>query len=246
MIQLKVYMRWKNPVISWLNDLRHVFFPEVCPVCGRVLVEGEDTLCMECDALMPRTNFHLDSDNPLYYRLLSQHIPLDHAAAMFHYKTGNPYTRLITVTKYNDRPQLGFRMGAKYAAELLPTGFFTGVDILVPVPMHWWKQIRRGYNQATEIARGISKITGISVAGDALSASKHGTQTRRNAYQRLLNARKTYSVADIHAIAGKHIVLVDDVITTGATMVSICEAIRKQSPTTTISVVSLAHTYFQV
>ena len=226
----------------WMDDLRHLFFPEVCPVCGKALVEGEETLCLECDAAMPRTMFHLDSDNQLYYRLVSQHIPLVHAAAMFHYRGGNPYARLVTLTKYNNRPQLGYELGRKYAAELMPAGFFEGVEMLVPVPMHWWKELRRGYNQAMEIARGISAVTGLPVA-EALSASSHGTQTRRNAYQRLLNARKTYRVADTAAIAGRHVMLVDDVITTGATMVSICEAVRRQSPTTTLSVVALAHTY---
>lgn len=232
-------------VRGWLGDLRHLFFPEVCPVCGRALVDGEETLCLECDAAMPRTGFHLDPDNRLFYKLVSQHIPLVHAAAMFHYQTRNPYARLITLTKYNNRPQLGYEMGRKYAAELLPAGFFDGVEMLVPVPMHWWKQLRRGYNQAAEIARGICDVTGLPVV-EALSASSHGTQTRRNAYQRLLNARRTYRVADTDAIAGRHIMLVDDVITTGATMVSICEAVRRQSPSTTLSVVALANTYQRI
>lgn len=224
------------------DDLRHLFFPETCPVCARTLVEGEEAICLECDAAMPRTNYHLDSDNRLYYTLLSQHIPLVHAAAMFHYASSNPYSRLIVDAKYRNRPELSRAMGAKYAGEIISSGVFDDVDLLVPVPMHWWKQIRRGYNQAVEIASGISEVTGIPVV-EALVSRRHGSQTRRTAYERLLNARRTYSVADVGTIEGRHIMLVDDVVTTGATLVSCCEAVRRQSPSTRISVVALAATY---
>ena len=223
------------------GDVRHMFFPDVCAVCGRSLVEGEQTLCLECDAAMPRTGFHLDADNRLYYTLLSQHIPLVHAVSMFHYAASNPYSRIIVDTKYHDMPQLGRAMGRKYAAEIASSGVFDDVDMLVPVPMHWFKQLRRGYNQAYEIALGVADIAGLPVA-DVRASRRHGSQTRRRAYERLLNARRVYGVADVDAIAGRHIMLVDDVITTGATLVSCCEAVRRQSPSTRISVLTLAAT----
>lgn len=225
----------------WLGDLARLFFPPVCYVCGKPLVEGEEVMCLECSLGMPRTNYHLDADNPLHYKLLGR-VKFEKAAALFHYARNNPYSRLITVAKYNSHSEIVRFLGRTYASELQSAGFFNGVDLLVPVPMHWWKKVRRGYNQATEIAKGVSQVTGIEVC-EALKASSHSTQTRKNAYERLLNARETYRVVRADALENRHILLIDDVITTGATISTCAEIIHKEVPSARISVLALASTY---
>ncbi|MDE5826659.1 MAG: ComF family protein, partial [Duncaniella sp.] len=124
--------------------------------------------------------------------------------------------------------------------ELLQSGFFDGIDAIVPVPLHYFKRLSRGYNQAEEIALGLSSITDIPVI-DALSASFHTTQTRKTAHERLINARNVYKVKD-SSIDNLHILLVDDVITTGATILSCIESIKKVCPSTRVSIYSLAIT----
>ncbi len=226
---------------AWFDDMWRIFFPPVCWVCGRPLVEGEEVMCLTCDAGMPRTHYHLDYDNPLRYKLIG-HVPLVHAAAMFHYARNNPYSRFITKAKYNSHPEIARKLARLYASELLPAGFFAGVDLLVPVPMHWLKKVRRGYNQAEEIAKGIGEITGIAVC-EALRGARHGTQTRKSSYERLVNVRDTYRVENPEDLEGKHVMLVDDVVTTGATLLTCCEAIHRQVPSARLSVIALASTH---
>lgn len=225
----------------WWHDFINLFFPEVCVVCGRPLVAGEEKMCLVCDVKMPRTNFHLDPDNPLHYRLMGRR-PLERAAAMFHYSRNNPYSSIIVKAKYHGHPEISRTFGRRYAAELLSENFFDGVDALVPVPMHWWKKARRGYNQAEEIALGLSEVSGVPVIADAMKAARHSTQTRKDAAGRMENARRIYSVTDQDELEGKHIMLVDDVITTGATISACCEAINSVVTDCRISVIALAST----
>lgn len=225
----------------WWHDFVSLFFPEVCVVCGRRLVAGEEAVCLVCDCGMPRTGFHLDADNQLYYRLICRH-PLERAAAMMHYSRHSPYSSVIITAKYHGRPEIARIVGRRYAAELAPCGFFSGVDALVPVPMHWWKKARRGYNQAEVVAEGVSEATGIPVIHDAMRAARHATQTRKDAAGRMANARRIYSVCNPALLEGKHIMLVDDVITTGATITACCEAIHKSVENCRVSVLALAAT----
>ena len=96
-----------------------------------------------------------------------------------HYSRHSPYSSVIITAKYHGRPEIARIVGRRYAAEMAPCGFFSGVDALVPVPMHWWKKARRGYNQAEVVAEGVSEATGIPVIHDAMRAARHATQTRK-------------------------------------------------------------------
>lgn len=230
-----------SSVSHWGASLVNIIFPDVCTVCHRTLVQGEKHICLGCLMDLPRTNFHLTASNALTERLFSIGLPLERAASMFYYMRGNPYTALIHDTKYHGRPVVGRHMAAMYARELLPTGFFDDIDLIVPVPLHFLKQLGRGYNQAEEIADSIGETTGLPVIS-ALKANYHRSQTRKDAHARLRNALGTYSVRDVEALRDRHILLVDDVITTGSTILACMQAIKDTSPTTRISVYSLAAT----
>lgn len=229
---------------SWLGDLAGVIFPRVCEVCSRSLTHGEDTMCLYCLTDMPRVDVHTDHFSIIHKRLASNNIPLERCASWFYYFRDNPFARMIQRAKYNSRPALARKLGAMYAAEIMPDGFFDGIDMIVPVPLHRLKYFIRGYNQSEEIGLGISSVTGIPVQPGLLKARRHSTQTRRNAYDRWLNTRNIFSLADTPLPPGSHLLLVDDVLTTGATILGCMEAIHTAEPTVKISVLTLGLTHY--
>lgn len=239
---------------GWADDLDRVIFPRECVGCGRTLVGGEKYLCLECDVRMPRTNFHLSSDNPLHQRLLGSltalpsgvsPLRIERAGAYFYYQRESPYAELIKSAKYHNRPEIDRHFARRFANEALASGFFEGVDLLIPVPMHWRKQARRGYNQAEEVALGLADVTGIEVAHNLYARRGHSTQTRKSAEQRLGNIEggKTgegiFAVDRPEALRGRHIMVVDDVVTTGSTLHACCMALHLAVPSARLSVFAL-------
>lgn len=229
---------------QWISDLAGMFFPKLCEVCDTPLVRGEDVICLDCLYNMPLCDIHRDPFNIIHQRLM-RHVPIERAAAYFYYTRQSRYTNLILSAKYRNRPHIIDKLAATFAQRISTDGFFDGIDLILPVPMHSSKQLRRGYNQTEYLARGLNRITGIPVYDNLIAIRKHGTQTHKGAYGRWLNARDTYSVEFPAEIDGRHILVVDDVITTGATLATCCEAIHKAAPAATISVLTLAATELQ-
>lgn len=226
----------------FLNAALEMIYPACCEVCGEPLLEGEDTLCLKCLMTLPRTGYHRSSFNEIHKRLATPHIPIERAASYFHYMRRSPYSSLIRSAKYNSRPSIARFLGRSFAAELLPDGFFDGIDLLIPVPLHLMKFARRGYNQSSAICRGISEITGIGCDTDILSAERHSTQTRKTAAERRKNVARAFHCRSYPELDGKHVLIVDDVITTGATMLGALTAFHDANPGARISVLSLAST----
>ena len=222
-----------------LRDLRDIIWPRTCEVCGRTLLDGEQLLCLHCLAAMPRTHLHLSPFNSIHQRL-ARNTPIERAGAMMTYRRGGEYSALIRRGKYNDRPEIIRTLAMMYASELKADGFFEGIDIILPVPMHRWKKIRRGYNQSEVIADGISKVTGIPV-GDNLRATRgHKTQTRRSSFERYQNVSSIFEVRYPEELTGLHILLVDDVITSGATLHSCAKTLADTVGGIRISIATLA------
>lgn len=221
-----------------------MIFPRVCEVCGRSLAHGEHILCLECLTDMPRTGIASDTFTQMHIRLASPGLPVEKAASWLYYYRDSPYAKLIQQAKYNGRPRLARTLGRMFATEIAPKGFFDGIDVITPVPLATLKFIIRGYNQAKEIALGISDATGLPVE-KMLHARRHSTQTRRMSYQRWINTRGVYTVSKHHTPDSRHILLVDDVMTTGATTLSCLTALHTASPAARISVatLALAHKY---
>ncbi len=152
----------KNTFKTWFLSFLHLFFPRQCAVCGEPLQEGEDAICLKCNMSLPRTGYHLRVDNPVE-RMFWGKFPLEHATSYFFYQKGSDFRRILHLLKYGGRKDLGEIMGRFMAAELLESGFFRGIDVIVPVPLHPRKQRIRGYNQSEYIARGIAAVTGLSL-----------------------------------------------------------------------------------
>ncbi len=226
---------------EWLDALLGMIYPNVCEICGTSLVNGEKIICSHCNIAMPRTGIHNDRFNHIHQRLFC-HAPILNAGAMFYYYKNDSYARLIHKLKYNNRREIGRELGRMYARELAADSFFSGIDILIPVPVHWSKLISRGYNQAAIIAEGISDVTSIPVGDHLKAVKRHPTQTRRGALARWENSEGIYRACHSDELVDRHVLIIDDVVTTGATLIHCCEAIHAASPSTTISVLTLGAT----
>ena len=188
---------------------------------------------------MPRTNYHLRKDNPVE-RLFWGKMPLERATAYFFYHKGSDFRNILYLLKYGGRKDLGEVMGRFMAAELLPAGFFRDIDRIVPVPLHPRKQKLRGYNQSECIERGISAVTGIPTDTSSVVRVKHtDTQTRKSVYERWENVDGIFEVRHPELFKGKHILIVDDVLTTGSTTTA-CADVFKGVEGIRISILTLA------
>lgn len=244
-------------ISNLVDDLLRLFFPATCAVCSQTLVRGEELLCLECAAKMPVTNFHLKPyNNELTTKLIDTSAPIERAVSYFFYKRENPYSRLIQEAKYSNRPQIARILARNYAASILPSGFFNDIDGIVPVPIHWFKQLKRGYNQTHYIADGISEVTGIPVIHLLRASRPHKTQTRKSATSRrslldsvfstdakiLTSITSASSASGVNPASALHLLLVDDVITTGSTILSCARILHRSIPGLRISILSLTTT----
>ncbi len=234
-----------NPMNSffrsgWLSALLEFFMPRYCKVCGRRLEPHEEHLCMACFAAMPRLEYCMDGIN-LAERMLIARKSLGRAASVLQYDKESNYRMILFHLKYWDHPDVGIwlaKIGARYLDGL---GFFEGIDCIVPVPLSRKKRRRRGYNQCEYIASGVSQVTGLPILTHAL---EYGTVRTHQAglgqYQRWSNAQGLFSVSQPEQLQGKKILIVDDVVTTGATLNALIDAIEQAVPEIEVSVFTLA------
>lgn len=228
--------------MKFLNSLLNLIYPDVCEVCGRSLVSGEEVMCLHCLADMPVTNAHRDEFNIIHKRLAST-MPIERAAGYFYYFRSDPYTHLIHRAKYSGRPKLARQLARRFSHQLMGEGFFDGIDCVVPVPMHWVKHIRRGYNQSEYICRGINDVAGVPLDNILEAARPHRTQTALGGLGRSQNLHDVYRVRRCASdLTGKHLLLVDDVVTTGATLLACRKAIYDVCPDAVVSVLVLGVT----
>jgi len=223
-----------------LSDTADVVMPRNCPVCGKSLDRDESYLCRACRMSVPYTQYETIEFNPME-QLFAGKVPIERATGGFFYEKGSPYASILHDLKYRNMPRLGEWMAAEVARRVMPSGFFEGIDAIVPVPLHRSKLAKRGYNQSECIARGISQVTGIpiSLAVDATMA--HNTQTHKGAFDRWLNTRGIYAPCEriTRRLHDCHLLLVDDVVTTGATLQA-CAAALQSIPGLTLSIMTLA------
>lgn len=193
---------------------------------------------------MPCVKAHNDTFNIIHQRLAGN-VPIERAAGYFYYYRESKYASLIHKAKYNNRPVIARHLAEKFANEISKDGFFDNISLIIPVPLHRFKRITRGYNQSEIIAHGLNKITGIPVGNNIVASRGHSSQTKKNSYSRWINAQGIYTIKNATELENKHILIVDDVITTGATLLACCNALHQAVPTATISVLTLAvtHTY---
>lgn len=223
-------------------DLLSVFYPDVCHICGGRLSEGERHVCTFCLSRLPHTHYHrVAANNPMLARFAACG-SVEAASALFFYSRESPLSRVVQDFKYNHFPSLAFSMGELMGSELFTTGFFSDISLILPVPLHIFRRMRRGYNQAGRIAAGISAVTGIPVGRNLYARRSHATQTGLTLSQRQGNTSGVFAVRQPEALAGKHLLLVDDVCTTGSTLLAASQALAAAVPGIRITILTLAVT----
>ena len=185
-------------------------------------------LCASCNMHLPRTGFQLDAYNNIMARRFWGIIPVERAAALFYYEASSSVSNIIYDLKYHDHPEIGREMGRLTACEFTEAGFFDGIDVIIPVPLAKKRHRQRGYNQSLCIAEGISQVTGLPIYNKVLRRTKFAkSQTTMDRWGRQENVENVFKLKDAEAIHDRHVLLVDDVVTTGATMSACaCELLK--------------------
>lgn len=221
--------------ISFFSRLLNVIAPQHCFVCGTPLSISEEILCGVCNMHLPRTEFATCPEDNEMVRMFwgrvydkEKGINLaEKATALFRFEPDSQVSRLIYQLKYNYHPEIGELLGKMTAMEQKEE-FFQDIDIIVPIPLTPSRQRQRGYNQSLMIAKGVSKVTGIPIAKDVIKRiAFHDSQTKKSWWERQTNVEGVFELVQPQAITGKHILVIDDVMTTGATILSCCEALRQ-------------------
>jgi ComF family protein len=221
------------------DDLISLLFPRLCHACGNHLLRNETVICTECYVMIPRSNYHLTNENPVA-QLFWGRCLIEKAAAFSFYNKGSRIRTLIHNLKYKGIKDIGIELGRIYGLSLKDSGFTQDIDIIIPVPLHPSKKRKRGFNQSEYISRGVADATGLPVEANSLfRITASDTQTKRSRYDRWTNVEGIFKVADPEILKGKHILLVDDVITTGSTLESCaCELLKIEG--VKVSIITLA------
>lgn len=221
-----------------LNDFFNLIFPKICFACNGVLLKQEEVICTSCQFSLPKTNYHLDEDNPLT-KIFWGRVDVKNVAAYYYFKKGGRVQNLLHQLKYKGAKQVGERIGELYGFDLQKSNWIETVDYIIPVPLHSKKLKKRGYNQSEYFARGLSKSTNKSLETTILYRKKHSeTQTKKSRFNRWENVSEIFDVKNMEKLESKHILLVDDVITTGATLEASVKVLLKVN--CRVSIVTIA------
>lgn len=222
-----------------VSDIMEFFFPNLCISCDERLISQEKYLCNNCWFDLPVTNFHKNKENKVA-QLFWGRTEIINATAFFSYKKGSNYQQLIHFTKYKGLKELGFECGRKFGFTLSESESFCSVDVIVPVPLHPKKHKQRGYNQSDWIAKGIADSLNKPLSTDNLFRKIHtSTQTRKNRFERWQNVDGIFGINSPQEFINKHVLLIDDVVTTGSTLEACAYQLLKL-PNTSVSIATLA------
>ena len=198
--------------------------PRTCSVCGNVLACDERYICRTCLAEMPLSHYDGSRLTSMDERFAGK-VLIQKCYGYYIYRKGDRYCNIIHDIKYRNLPLMGTWLGMRAAEEAAKWHFFNDIDVIIPVPMHPDKLAKRGYNQAESIAKGVSQATGIGIAHNIVASLQHSTQTHKHREERWNAAMHIYSAIDTDSLIGRHVLLVDDVVTTGATLTNCAKAI---------------------
>ena len=223
------------------KDFFHLFFPHICAGCGSDVLGKKAVVCMECLNALPVTNFHLHAENPAE-KIFRGRLPVEAASSLLYFSKDSLVQRLLHQLKYRGHTELGHLLGTMLGAVLKASPHFRQVDMLVPLPLHPSKEKKRGYNQAMILCEGMARTMNIPVCAHAVAKLSHTeTQTRKNRLERWRNMEGRFVATAPDLIRHKHVLLVDDVMTTGATLEACGQEIL-QVPGCALSIATLAYT----
>lgn len=220
------------------DDFRDLLSPRYCAICGTRLGTSEQKVCTSCLLTLPYV-VDVDFGDNFITRQFWGKVHVERGYSYMYYNSGDNSHKLLTQLKYAHRLDIGRWAGRMIANDLVPKGFFDGIDCIVPVPLHWRRQWQRGYNQSEQLARGIAVVTGLPLLTKHLRRIRNNeTQTHKTAQERIKNVENLFRL--VRPIPYRHVLLVDDVLTTGATLTACATSILDVQPDVCISVLTLA------
>ncbi len=228
-----------STVKGYFSDFVSLVYPNLCASCGSALNHGQDVICLICEAKFPQTDFHLDSNNPVAKHFWGR-VNLQNASSFYYFNKGSRIQHLIHQLKYKGNTDVGIKLGKLYAYKLIESESIKNVDLIIPIPLHYKKQKRRGYNQSDFIAQGVSEVLQIPYDKKSIVREHDNiSQTKKTRFERWSNVENIFQIKDSESLKDKHILLVDDVVTTGATLEA-CSSLILNLPETRVSAITIA------
>lgn len=211
-------MTKKTKVRRLLNNVLSLFYPRICVSCGNALQQNEKIICLPCMLHLPETNNYKEHNNALKL-VFAGRIKVEEVCALLYYTKGNNVQKILHAFKYDGEKHIGTLLGTYFGDRLIREERFQDIDLIIPIPLHPKKQKKRGYNQSEWIAKGLSSGMGIPYLNNILVRTDYTeTQTKKSRFSRWENVKEVFAVKEPEKIKGKHLLICDDVLTTGATM----------------------------
>lgn len=207
----------KETIISWAHSILDLLYPKLCAACNLHLTPSEDIICLHCERRLAKSHFIDYKSNPIEH-LFWGRVPIKAAGSIYYFTKNSGIQHMMHLLKYKQRKDVGHWMGRKLGEQLIASGRFDGIDIIIPVPLHPKKEFSRGYNQSEEIGKGIVELTNWKLCNDLQRIDQTESQTRKSKFDRWLNVESAFSLRKNSKIIDKNILIIDDVITTGATL----------------------------
>lgn len=214
--------------ISFWHRLLDLISPRICVMCGKRLSATEEVICNKCNFHLPRTGYASKPYENEMAKLFWWQFPIERAAAFFFYESHSETANIIYKLKYKNHPEIGPIMGRMVAHEFQIEHFFDDIDGIVPVPLTKKRRRERGYNQSEEIAKGISEVTGLPIYNHLVKRTLFkGSQTLKSWWERRDNVEYVFELNDTLPLHLKHLLVVDDVVTTGSTVIACSRQLAK-------------------
>ena len=225
---------------KWITDFTHLFFPHYCAGCGSDLVEEHQHICQQCYTSLPETNFSPHNNNPIE-KIFYGRVDVTEAMAAYYFTKHSVLQQLIHTLKYRNNKEVGLQLGRWMGVLLKNSNRFATIDALVPLPLFPEKEKKRGYNQATVLCEGISEIINVPVVNEFIQRKRYtDTQTKKGRSERWKNVDGSFEINDAMLKRYKHVLLVDDVITTGATLEACGSAVKDSGTALSVAVLAWA------
>ncbi len=212
-------MSSSDDILSPFRGLGYLLYPRLCEGCNKPLLAEEDVLCLNCNVYyLPRTAYHHIPENETAMRFAGR-LPVEKATSFAYFTTDGLLQHLLHGLKYQDKQYIGTYLGKQLGYDLMQLNWATGIDAIVPVPLHARKEAARGYNQSTLVAEGMGEVLGLPVLTDVIERIRDTeSQTQKTREERITNVQDAFRTKNEAAIRGKYLLLIDDVLTTGATL----------------------------
>lgn len=221
------------------NDFFNLIFPKLCCACNNALLKNEDVICMNCAVNLPKTNFHLDKENPVN-KVFWGRVSIEMATSFYLFSKKSKVQKLLHHLKYKGVKEVGSVVGKLFGYDLKESEYFRDIDFIVPVPLHKNKLKKRGYNQSEWIAKGISEAMDIPINVDTLFRKEDSqTQTKKGRYKRWENVSEIFGILN-NELTNKNVLLVDDVVTTGATIEACAQVLIKNNCKVYVATIAFA------